>query len=205
VRSRAKSGFEYTGGNLCLDFANTIEDRGSEHPVDLWSDYSRLLLWAEESGALSQNAARQLSSLARESPASAQSALALAGQLRDAVYDVFSAMVQQRKIPDQALATLNKAVQRSAKHAQVVARNRRFQWEWILPEGSLDSMLWPVARAAADLLTSDDLLRIRQCASPACSWLFLDRSKNRRRRWCDMRICGNQDKARRYYYRQKTG
>src|SRR5437867_266741 len=40
--------------------------------------------------------------------------------------------------------------------------------------------------------------RWRACAADTCEWLFLDRTKNRTRRWCDMKICGNRAKARRF-------
>jgi predicted RNA-binding Zn ribbon-like protein len=86
-----------------------------------------------------------------------------------------------------------------------VHANRHFTWEWVHPESSLDSMLWPVTRAASELLTSDDLAYVRRCASESCGWLFLDKTKNHRRRWCEMKTCGNRDKARRYYQRQKAG
>ena len=65
-------------------------------------------------------------------------------------------------------------------------------------------MLWPVARSAADLLTSDDLGRVRECAGERCNWLFIDRSKNHSRRWCDMQDCGNVAKVRRYRSRKQA-
>jgi predicted RNA-binding Zn ribbon-like protein len=65
-------------------------------------------------------------------------------------------------------------------------------------------MLWPVVRSAAELLTSDELGRVRECAADNCAWLFLDRSKNRSRRWCDMAVCGNRDKVRRFRQRSRS-
>lgn len=43
--------------------------------------------------------------------------------------------------------------------------------------------------------------RVKVC--PTCRWLFLDRSKNRSRRWCDMKVCGNRAKAHQHYHSQK--
>jgi len=203
--SRPRSPFEFTGGNLCLDFANTVDNPTSEHATELLTDYSRLLRWGEESGAVNKRTLDKLSALARESPGNAQLAVRHAVQLRDAIYHVFSAVAQRRGIPSTALATLNHAVRNALEHAEVVPLNRHFAWEWILPENHLDSILWPVARTAAELLTSEELAYVRQCASFTCAALFLDRTKNHRRRWCDMKTCGNRDKARRYYQRQKSG
>jgi predicted RNA-binding Zn ribbon-like protein len=67
----------------------------------------------------------------------------------------------------------------------------------------LRQVLWPVIRSAADLVTSPDISQIRECGAPDCNWLFLDRSRSGRRRWCDMSTCGNRAKARRYYSRHR--
>ena len=80
-----------------------------------------------------------------------------------------------------------------------------FTWLWAEGGKALDCMLWPIARSAADLLTEGPLAAIRLCEGRDCGWLFLDTSRNRTRRWCDMRICGNRAKARRHHERVKTG
>jgi predicted RNA-binding Zn ribbon-like protein len=143
--------------------------------------------------------------LASEAPGQAQSALRHAVQLREAIHAIFAAVAERRGIPSTDLARLNASVQNAAEHARITHANRRFTWEWILPDSRLDSMLWPVARVASELLTSDDLAYVRRCASEPCGWLFLDRTKNHSRRWCEMKVCGNRDKARKYYQRQKAG
>jgi predicted RNA-binding Zn ribbon-like protein len=200
---RQKSPFEFTGGNISLDFANTVDNRTSHNPQELLTDYTRLLRWGEESGVITRKTAEKLSALADNRADQTRTALRDAVQLRDAIYDVFSAVANHRAIPATQLATINRAVQNASDHEQLVHASRQFTWHWISPDQHLDSILWPLARAAADLLTSDDLALVRQCASETCAWLFVDRTKNHRRRWCDMRICGNRDKARRYYQRQK--
>lgn len=203
---RPKTPFEYTGGNLCLDFANTVNYRtDTERRKELFTDYARLLQWGEESGAISRKTSDHLQQLAAEAPGNAQSALRAAIQLRDVIYDIFASITHRHGIPSTALAILNKAVQCAFEHAQIANSNRHFAWEWVLPERSLDAMTWPVARAAAELLTSGELALVRQCAAEDCAWLFLDKTKNHRRRWCDMKTCGNRSKARRYYQRQKAG
>lgn len=204
-RTGPKSPFEYTGGHSALDFTNTVNNRASGHPRELLTDYPHLAQWTEEAGAVTQKTADRLLRLAAETPGHAQSVLRQAIQLREAIYDIFSAIAERRGVPSTALTLLNTAVQHASEHARIAHANRRFAWEWILPESSLDSMLWPVARAAADLLISDDLAYVRQCASETCAWLFVDKTKNHRRRWCEMKTCGNRDKARRYYQRKKAG
>jgi predicted RNA-binding Zn ribbon-like protein len=66
------------------------------------------------------------------------------------------------------------------------------------PSTELDRIFWPITRSAAELLTSADIDRVRECDGRGCGWLFLDTSKAGRRRWCSMAICGNRAKARRH-------
>src|SRR3989442_8269959 len=66
-------------------------------------------------------------------------------------------------------------------------------------------LIWPIARSAADLLTSDEQRQlVRECGAPDCLWLFLDTTKNRSRQWCSMQSCGNREKARRHYQRLRA-
>ncbi|GAA4120005.1 CGNR zinc finger domain-containing protein [Aminobacter aganoensis] len=58
-----------------------------------------------------------------------------------------------------------------------------------------------IAVSALSLMSSDALSRLRIC--PNCNWLFVDRSRNGSRLWCDMAVCGNRQKARRHYSRRK--
>jgi predicted RNA-binding Zn ribbon-like protein len=204
-QSSTKSPFEYTGGALALDFANTVNNRMNERREELLTDYGRLVQWAEGANAITAKTGDRLRHLAGASPRQAQPVVRHAIQLREAIHAIFSAVVERQKLPGAALAQLNSSVQSASEHARITHANGHFAWEWILPDSNLDSMLWPVALAAAELLTSDDLVYVRHCTSETCKWLFLDKTKNHRRRWCEMKTCGNRDKARRYYHRQKAG
>src|SRR5690348_4313599 len=48
-----------------------------------------------------------------------------------------------------------------------------------------------LAMGLAELLVSGESGRLRSCASPTCRDVFLDESRNRSRRYCDSRTCGN--------------
>lgn len=200
---RPKSPFEFTGGNPCLDFADTVDDRHSDHPRELLTSYGRLLEWGEDAGVITAQTAQRLDHLASKAPGKARTTLHASIQLRNTIYDIFSAVAHRRVIPGPALAILNSAVRHAAQHSRLVRAHRQFAWEWIEPERNLDSVLWPVIRAAVQLLQGEEIRYVRQCASETCSWLFVDTTKNHRRRWCDMKSCGNRDKARRFYQRQK--
>ena len=119
------------------------------------------------------------------------------------MYGVFWAIEQKSKVPEESLAALNGHIQESAGHAEFVRANGTFESRFD-DAGSLHRPCWALARSAAELLSSGDRLQfIRACSSPTCQWLFLDTSKNHQRRWCDMRLCGNRDKVRRFYARKR--
>ena len=194
--------FEFTGGNPCLDFANTVDDRGSDHPQERLTDYARLVQWGSEAGVITGSVAERLRRLATRELGNAGNAVRKAIRLRETIYEIFSAVAQRRAIPTEALASLNASAHQAAAHAQLVQTNHGVASEWLDPERHLDAMLWPVSRAATELLLGGDLDYVRQCASETCAWLFHDQSKNHKRRWCDMKVCGNRVKARRYYQRR---
>jgi predicted RNA-binding Zn ribbon-like protein len=85
----------------------------------------------------------------------------------------------------------------------LVREGDAYRWSWAGDCSCLERPVWQIAHSAADLLASGQLDRVRRCGSDTCEWLFLDGSRNRSRRWCDMSTCGNREKARKHYRRAK--
>jgi predicted RNA-binding Zn ribbon-like protein len=125
--------------------------------------------------------------------------------VREAIYHLLSAMAHGHPRDPVDVATLNDALGDALAHARLSPLPDGFAWDWGGADPSaLDQMLWPVVQSAVDLLTSPELERVGECADDrGCGWLFLDMTKNRSRRWCDMRDCGNRAKARRHYAKRK--
>ena len=197
--------FELSGGALCLDFANSWGDRRRPES-DRLDDYAALLAFACEAGLLDRQHAARLTRRARQAPAEAARAHALARSLRDALYRLFSAQARGRRVDPADVAHVNAALHEALPHLRVTRRAGGYAWDWADDGGEpLAAPLRPIARSAAELLTSDDLARVRECDGATCTWLFLDQSRNRSRRWCSMESCGNRAKARRHYHRQRAG
>jgi predicted RNA-binding Zn ribbon-like protein len=196
--------FDISGGALCLDFANTVDNRPQEHPRELLRGYADLVAWSRQAGAVSPQQAGQLLRAAARRKAAAQGALRRARRLRESLYRIFSAAAGGRTVPEEDVAALNATAETALGQLRVRRQGRRFAWDWNEAGPGLERMLWPVVRSAGELLTSDELGRVRECAAETCGWIFLDRSKNGSRRWCNMKVCGNRAKARRFYRRRKT-
>src|SRR5260370_27720149 len=130
--------------------------------------------------------------------------LSRARALREALYAVFSARAAGLPAPPTDLQTLSRAIGRAMAHGGLTPAGPRFEWGWPDSAPGLDRVSWWVARSAAELLTSSDLTFIRGWASYDSGWLFMDTPKNRGRRWCDMRVCGNRAKSRRHYERRRA-
>jgi predicted RNA-binding Zn ribbon-like protein len=194
---------ELAGGHLALDFANTAGVHGSEPESEWLSGYDDLVWWGLRAGAVDQAAAGALLARGREDAGEAAAVFARAITLREALYRVFSPVCHGECPADGDLALINAELARALPHLRVVAEGSDFAWAW---EGDeMDRVLWPVVRAAADLLTSGELARIGECEGDNCEWLYLDTSRNRSRRWCVMSDCGNRAKARRHYHRTRAG
>ena len=191
-------------GKLCLDFANTVDWHRSDHAEECLTDYSRLVSWAQAQRLLSKDHARRLLDRAEREPGLAASTLQRALALRDAIYNIFAAPALGRAVAASDLAILNASLSQAMLGARIETRAGRFYWSW--QDGDdLDSMLAPVLRSAANLLASEDLGRVGQCADDrGCGWLFLDSSRNHSRRWCRMEDCGNRAKAKRHYARERV-
>lgn len=191
--------YELTAGELCLDFANTVDARPTEARRELLAEYDDLIRWSVQAGIITAQTAKRLRKKAPQHRRQASTALRRARLLREAIFEVFNASAQGVSPAISALDTLNEHVAAAFSRLRIGRSEGSFQWEWEWEEeDALDRMLWPVARSAAELLTSDRLKRVRVCSAAECDWLFLDQSKNSSRRWCDMTVCGNRAKARRF-------
>jgi predicted RNA-binding Zn ribbon-like protein len=188
--------FDLCGGHIALDFTNTLSSRQSPPAVEHLTSYAALVAFAEQSGVLSAVEGVRWRAWAEREPAQAERVRAGAVELREALYRVFDGLAENRGPAREDLAVLNAWNGR-------LHLGEGFTWEWAAGAGAPDALLAPVVRGAVELLTSERRARVRACAADDCAWLFLDTSKNRSRRWCDMNQCGNRMKARRFYNRSR--
>jgi predicted RNA-binding Zn ribbon-like protein len=196
--------FDFSGGLLCLDFANTVSGRARERPKEQLNLYSDLVSWGREARLVTDLEAQRLLREARRRPGEAASVLERAVMLREGIFRIFSAVADGRSPDDADLAVLNAALSEALSWARIVQTPEGFAWDWADRGERLEQLIWPIARSAAELLTSPDLSRVRECAETGCAWLFHDTSRNRSRQWCDMKVCGNRAKARRHYARMRS-
>jgi len=199
-----QSGFEWVGGAPCLDFHNTVTWAGEGMVNERLASYQDLVAWGREAGLLSQGAAERLARAAREQPEAAERSLRQAHQLRDLLHEVLIAAAAGRRPEARALAAFNDRLTGALTRLRAEPAGAGWTWSWEPAERDLSQVLGPVVWSAAQLLTGEDRTWLKTCVSDECGWVFLDRSRNHARRWCDMKSCGNSEKARRHYHRVRS-
>ena len=156
------------------------------------------MLVPEEAEALSRQATLD--------PEGAQETLSRALALREAIHRAISAVIVGETQDESELSAFNRELSIALSRLRVMPAGGTYGWDWSGDDGGapLDSPLWPVARSAAELLTSTKLGKVKVCAGKGCGWVFLDESRNGSRRWCDSRDCGNRERVRRHLTRKRA-
>jgi predicted RNA-binding Zn ribbon-like protein len=180
------------GGRSCLDFVNTVHDRYAVELEDYLQQPQRFIEWCVRAGVLrpddgvrAPRAAHQRAVLMRE-----------VVTLRHHLHALFAARIDDLTPPPDAVRGLDCWLHR-AWASQSLGADGHLHWRADARDARLP--LKRIALDALDLLGDPSASRLRRCANTTCcGWLFLDTSRNQRRRWCAMETCGTADKMQRY-------
>lgn len=179
--------FRFDSGRLCL---NAVASVGGwrQDDIERWRTPEDLGRWCVEAGLLSTT------------PKVSEAELAEARALREVTYRLVQAARSQRSLEQKDLEALNSWAARPALIPELAANGQNLIWR---AEAPLEAVLASVARDAVELLAGDLIGRIRECAAPDCTVLFIDGSRPGKRRWCSMNRCGNRLKKQAFRQRQK--
>lgn len=176
--------YKLIGGRAPLDLVNTISWEGTERQHDWLSTTSNVVIWLRGVGV--------------EPLRPAESDILKVQQLRAILRQVLQPLAHQAHPSKPAVERFNSLL--------VDVLTRRYidpvdlAWTWEAPLQFLH-VFDPIVYDAGQILTSAHD-RLRHC--PSCGWIFEDKTRNGRRRWCDMADCGSRAKARSYYHRQRS-
>jgi predicted RNA-binding Zn ribbon-like protein len=189
--------------DLALDFANTESGRGFPSHQNHFLEAGNVVEWLRQAKTLPVEEAEWLGTRVSERADFAADLLVTAIQLREAIHDIGASLGRSAKPPETALASLSALHGRFIAEAELAPGVLSCRWRWQVRASPVEAALGPIALAAVRLFTEGDFHRIRECGGHACGWLFYDRSKNNRRRWCEMEVCGNRAKQRRLSARRR--
>jgi predicted RNA-binding Zn ribbon-like protein len=181
------------GGDLAIDFANTVHSPGD--PAGSLHSWSDLIDFLELRGGVAPDDGGMLRAMGERDARRCAEAFARAIQLRETIRAMLGAMASRRSLRAQWVAEVNEALAAGAGASRLLRQDSG--WRLGLAPGPAGPLraLAPIARAIADLVVSGRSLEIGKCANPRCVLYFRDRSRARRRRWCSMAVCGNRMKV----------
>jgi predicted RNA-binding Zn ribbon-like protein len=196
--------FELSGGSASVDFVNSLSGQRQVAPKEHLEKFEDLVYWGEQVGLLTPAQKKRVMAAPQEGQ---RHAFASAMAWREALYEAFVAAVEHRDLPATHLEALNGFIAAAHAHRRLVSRGRGELVTEFFDDGDPASFLYPIALDALRILESpDERDRLRVCEESlagTCGWVFLDQTKNRSRRFCSMKDCGNRAKQRRHYERSR--
>ncbi|AWB85435.1 CGNR zinc finger domain-containing protein [Mycetocola zhujimingii] len=185
--------FSTIAGHPALDLVNTVDwrlsrERFSEELVA----YGDVLTWALQFELIDAAAARELERRANENPREAEAETLRVRELREAIYLAGFAEADN----DTVAAHYRDAIQRGRLDLDGGKRVWKFPVDLSLPRHHM-------AIQALDLFTRVDAATFGQCHDAECGWVFLDTSPRHNRRWCVSADCGNRNRVREFYERNR--
>jgi predicted RNA-binding Zn ribbon-like protein len=194
--------FNFESNSKCLDFLNT-EVVEKNRVVDQITDYDGLIKWLHQARFLTEFQAAMVQQKWTETPAGEEIFFA-AKDLRGLIREVAEKIVAGRKLPLPIMDEINRLLRRRKGYTQLMQDKNVF---WLQRQIDLEeeplNLIIPIVESLCRLLAEGDPSRLRRCENPDCIHYFYDISKNRTRRWCSMRLCGNRIKAAAHYRRRK--
>ena len=185
------------GGELALDFANTSSGRGSPEWQEHLQAPGDVADWAGHARVMPPEDAVWLKSAAQADPALGDRLLRSALELRDDLNALGVELAERRAAPAAAIDRIRVLHARCLEKARLAPFGAHFAWNWRARSSPVEAVLGPISLSALTTLLQADLTRIKQCPGEKCGWLFLDTTKNKSRRWCEMEVCGNRAKQKR--------
>lgn len=187
---------------LFVTFANTLEyERGK--PVDAVPDVASLLDWLRERRLLSgRGHAAEASRLRRDAEEAARRVERF-HHLRAVLHDIAEQVDATGHPTSAQLRDLNHILRHGLHYHQIERDPDGTRYTFAQVGDRLDQARATIASSLAQFLADDAPSRLRVCANPGCRYLFIDHSPTGRRRWCDMRTCGNQAKVARHRARAR--
>ncbi len=183
----AELAFPAVGGRMALDFVATLGKRDTAR-IERLRTPGDLERWARHAG------------VAAAVVDADEAALEPARRLREALHRLVLVRLGRGHARADDVNLVNACAMADAPPSTLAAHGGAFRRE--LPRTTVAGLLAAVARDAVDLLTGPDATAVRECEGEACTLLFVDASRGRRRRWCSMDLCGARSKMRALRARQ---
>jgi predicted RNA-binding Zn ribbon-like protein len=194
--------FSIIGNILFLDFVNTLKIRDGR-PYETLEDFKDFLGWATAVKLLEVREASEVFGRWAEQTETLEF-MRKARQFREILRDSAEKLARQKEIGAQVVAAVNENLRSPSGFTEIEKTGNVFEKRFRFDLDDPLKMLQPIAESFADFLCYGNFSLLRKCENSACVLYFYDTTKNHKRRWCSMKICGNQAKAAAFYRRNKA-
>ncbi|MBN2986687.1 hypothetical protein BFW88_09565 [Pseudomonas fluorescens] len=189
------------GGTRVLDFINTTNGRrpGSALKVmeERLTSFQFFFEWALHASLICAQEFEAYKPMVFEASMSYQPDLEALIAFRECLYAAFYPLSLGQVAPDQALQRINLTFQQGVAWRVLRSVDGVPGWAWKSCASSHELTAMLIGRLAIEatqLLVSGNLRELKSCTATDCDWLFLDSSKNKLRKWCQMSVCGSREK-----------
>lgn len=193
---------ELDGGTLCLNFVNSVKNRFEKPVYEFLVAPDDWILWSHRTQICDELSKQKLSKYVSENSEKAIKELNRIIKVREVLYGIFRNIAQKKSPLTEDIRIFNYELSFSFGFLNIgISDNLETISIWNYKETDLLYSLLPIMKSAYELLTTDLKEHIKEC--PNCGWLYLDKSKNNSRIWCNMKTCGNTMKIKKYYEKNK--
>jgi predicted RNA-binding Zn ribbon-like protein len=189
--------------DLWVRFVNTLA-YDHDQPLEFLPDTDALVAWLRSTKLLSERAASTERASLRDDPAEAARRMERFVHLRQVIRSISEELVEERQPSRTNVRELNHVLRHGLHFHQLEMNADGTAYGLARVGDRLDQARATIAGTLADFVATGPVDRLRICANTGCREVFIDRSPTGRRRWCDMRTCGNQAKAARHRARQRN-
>jgi predicted RNA-binding Zn ribbon-like protein len=194
----------FVGGALAFDLTNTSSGRGGPKWLEHLQTAAHVIDWARHAKILTARDAKKLHQMVAANRRLAARLFDGMIALRELIHAVGVDIATTLRARPRHMDDLVRIHAACLSGAHLIPAGSTFAWVWDPLERPVEAILGPVVLSALSVLTGSDLSRIKRCPGDHCGWLFYDATKNRRRRWCEMEVCGNRAKQKRRRLRGST-
>jgi predicted RNA-binding Zn ribbon-like protein len=182
---------------LFVAFANTIVHTRGE-AADTIPDADALLAWLRGRDLISPRGRATEAARLHRDPQEAERRMQRFRHLRDVLHATAGDISTDGRPGPERVTEINHILRHGLHYHQLRPEGGGTRYEITQVGDRLDQARAAIASSFAHFLADDAPDRLRVCANEGCRWVFVDRSPTGRRRWCDMRTCGNQAKVARH-------
>jgi predicted RNA-binding Zn ribbon-like protein len=201
IQEQSISKFIIIANHLCLDFINTQIIQGGQL-VELLENFADLVGWLAAVQVL--DAAQTEEAISRwNNTRDGQHVFERALTFRAILREMTKQIAAGQPVPPAAVEEINELLRYRIHYSELISGQEGFTTRSHAEFDEAIHLLTPIAEAASELLCHADFSLIKKCENPECILYFYDTSKNHKRRWCSMGLCGNRMKVAAYYRRNR--